>query len=409
MAVDARAVDALTASAGLTVAAVPSEPDTTLLHGDAARGGDSALVPPIHYSATFAAADAADFADMATRERHPRFYTRYGNPLHERVAALVARIEGAGTGLCFASGMGAISALMLSLLQAGDHVVAQRSHYLGTAKHLGELLPRLGIEATLVDQTDSAAFAAALRPNTRLVHIETPANPTLALTDIAAVAAAARARGIPVSVDNTFASPVNQNPIALGADLVVHSATKYLGGHHDLTAGVIVGGEALCARIWRTAIALGATLSPMDAWLLLRGLRTLGVRVRRQNETALEVAGFLEAHPAVERVHYPLLASHPQHELASRQMRGGGALIAVAVRGDYARTARFVASLGLFAQAVSLGGVESLAAHAAAMWAGAMDDDDLRAAGIAPNLVRLSIGLESAADLCTDLERALVA
>lgn len=391
------------------MAAPPPEPDTTLLHGDAAAGDDSALAPPIHYSATFAAAGAAEFADMATRERHPRFYTRYGNPLHERVAALVARLEGAESGLCFASGMGAISALMLSLLEAGDHVVAQRSHYLGTARHLSELLPRLGIGVTLVDPTDSAAFATALRPHTRLVHLETPVNPTLALADIAAVAAAAHARGIPVSVDNTFASPINQNPIALGADLVVHSATKYLGGHHDLTAGVIAGSAVLCARIWRTAIALGATLSPMDAWLLLRGLRTLGVRVRRQNETALAVARHLEAHPAIERVHHPLLDSHPQRELAGRQMRGGGALIAVAVRGDYARTARFVAALRLFAQAVSLGGVESLAAHAAAMWAGAMGDDELRAAGIAPNLVRLSIGLEAAADLCADLDQALAA
>jgi cystathionine beta-lyase/cystathionine gamma-synthase len=392
----------------------PLDTDTWLLHGDQrAQGRDAAdrsVTPSIPYSATFVARDAQDFAEMASQARHPRYYTRYGNPLHDRVATLVAELEGAESGLCFASGMGGISSALLGLLKAGDHVVAQRNHYMATSKLMTELLPRYGVQVDLVEQTDSAAFAAAIRPGTRLVHLETPANPTLALTDIAAVSAIAHARGALVSVDNTFASPLNQRPIAHGADLVMHSATKFLGGHHDLTAGVVVGPRDLCEAIWSTAITLGATLSPMDAWLLLRGLRTLGVRVRQQNRTALAVAQFLEAHPAVERVFHPGLESHPQHALARRQMDGGfGSLMAVWLRGDYACAARFVAGLGLFTHAVSLGGVESLAVHAAAMWAGTMNDEQMWQSGVLPNAVRLSIGLENEADLCADLARALAA
>jgi cystathionine beta-lyase/cystathionine gamma-synthase len=386
----------------------PRDIDTLLIHADADLAEDSAVNPPIHYSATFSARNPAEFADMASRNRHPRYYTRYGNPLHERVGRLVAALEGAESGLCFASGMGGIASAVLALVKAGDHVVAQRNHYMATSKLMTELLPRFGVDVTLVDLTDTAAFAAALRPGTRLVHLETPVNPTMALCDIAAISEAAHRHGAIVSVDNTFASPLNQRPIALGADLVMHSATKFLGGHHDLTAGVVVGSQGLTDEIWKTAITLGATLSPMDAWLLLRGLRTLGLRVRQHNVNALAVARFLEAHPAVERVWHPGLESHPQHALARRQMSGGfGSLMAVWLKGGYDDTARFVDRLKLFTHAVSLGGVESLAVHAAAMWAGTMNDAQMREAGVLPNAVRLSIGLESADDLCGDLAQAM--
>jgi cystathionine gamma-lyase len=397
----------------------PQDIDTLLIHGDEqASAIDKAVSPPIYYTSTFAAHSPAEFADMAGRERHPRYYTRYGNPLHERVGQLVAALEGAEAGLCFASGMGGIASSILALVQAGDHVVAQRNHYMATSKLMTELLPRFGVQVSLVDLTDTAAFAQALQPHTRLVHLETPVNPTMALCDIQAVVELARTharahphadgRHVLVSVDNTFASPLNQQPMALGADLVMHSATKFLGGHHDLTAGVVVASRALCDQIWKTAITLGATLSPMDAWLLLRGLRTLKLRVQQHNANALAVARFLEAQPGVERVWHPGLASHPQHALAARQMRGGfGSLVAVWLRQDYAGTARFVNSLKLFTQAVSLGGVESLAVHAAAMWAGTMNDAQMREAGVLPHAVRLSIGLESAEDLCADLAQAL--
>lgn len=381
--------------------------DTRVLHDDAALAGEASVVAPIHYSATFRARDAAEFAEMANRPRHGAYYTRYGNPLHERVAAILAGLEGTETALVTGSGMGAISTTVLALLAAGDHVVAQTRHYMSTAKLFDEVLPRFGVTATLVEQSDVEAMRAAIRPETKLIMVETPANPTLVLTDLAAVAALAQERGITTVCDNTFASPLNQQPHQLGIDIVVHSATKILGGHHDLTAGAICCSNALAEKIWRMHITLGSVLSPMDAWLLLRGLRTLAVRVERINANALEVARWLEAQPQVERVFYPALESHPQHALARRQMKGGGPVIAFAVKGGYEATSRFVAALELPTHAVSLGGVESLIVHTAAMWSGTMNEAQMKAAGIPPNFVRFSVGLEHPDDLKRDLAQAL--
>ncbi len=377
------------------------------MHGQ----GDSAIVPPIVYSATFSAADAQEFAEMAGQPRHSRYYTRYGNPLHEQVAAQLVALEGGAAGthdaLVTASGMGAISLVLLGLLKAGDHVIAQSNHYMGSAKHFSELLPRFGVHCTLVDQTDLTAWERAFEPNTRLVMTETPVNPTCALTDLAAVAALARARGAFSVCDNTFASPLNQQPLALGIDIVVHSATKYLGGHHDITAGAVLARKDLVDTLWQTQICLGATLSPMDAWLLLRGMRTLALRVRQHNASALALASWLERQPQVERVFYPGLESHPQHALARAQMQGFGGVMNIAIRGGYEAASRFVHALKLPRQAVSLGGVESLVVHAAAMWAGTMNDEQMRVAGISPNGVRLSVGIEGVEDLRADLAQAL--
>lgn len=381
--------------------------DTRVLHDDAALAEGPGVVAPIHYSATFRARDAAEFAEMATQPRHAAYYTRYGNPVHERVAAILAGLEGTETAMLTGSGMGAISTTVLALVSAGDHVVAQTRHYMSTAKLFDEVLPRFGVSATLVEQSDVEAIRAAIRPETKLIMLETPANPTLVLTDLAAVAALARERGITTICDNTFASPLNQQPHALGIDVVVHSATKILGGHHDLTAGAICCSNAWAEKIWRMHITLGSVLSPMDAWLLLRGLRTLAVRVERINANALQLARWLEAQPQVERVHYPGLESHPQHALAKRQMKGGGPVIAFAVKGGYEATSRFVAALELPTHAVSLGGVESLIVHTAAMWSGTMNEAQMRAAGIPPNFVRFSVGLEHPDDLQRDLARAL--
>ena len=242
---------------------------------------------------------------MATDSRHPRFYTRYGNPTHQRVEAVLASLEGAEAAMLAASGMGALSTAVLTLVSTGDHVVAQRNHYMGTTKLFDELLPRFGISVTFVDQTDLAAFEGALESNTRLIMVETPANPTMQLTDLRAVADLARPRGITTLADNTFASPINQRPLDLGIDLVMHSGTKYLGGHHDLVAGVVMGPRDVIERIWETSLVLGATLGPFESWLLLRGLRTLPLRVRQHNETGMAVAEFLGRHPNVEAVHYP--------------------------------------------------------------------------------------------------------
>ena len=385
----------------------PLHLETLLLHADDPLHDGSSVAPPIPWSATFTAADAEDFARMASVPMHDRYYTRYGNPLHRRVARIVADLEGAASGLVAASGMGAISAIALGLLRAGDRVVAQRNHYMGTTKLLSDVLARFGVEVEFVEQTDTAAIARAFERPAALAILESPTNPDCSLTDLTEAARLAHAAGAIVAVDNTFATPLNQRPLALGADLVVHSATKYLGGHHDLTAGVVVGAEALIERLWHTQTVLGATLSPMDAWLLLRGLRTLSVRVRRINDSALAVARALAAHPAVASVSYPGLASHPQHALALRQMSGFGGVMGLRLHADRAATAAFVAALRLPRHAVSLGGVESLVVHAASMWAGTLDEDALRVAGIEPNLVRLSVGLEHPDDLVADLVRAL--
>ncbi len=359
------------------------------------------LTPPIDPASTFAASDPEDFAQMATAPRHARFYTRYGNPTHRHAEALIAAAEGAEAAQLFASGMAAVSAVVLTFCGAGDHLVLQRSCYGGVTGLAEDVLPRLGIETTAVDQRDSEAVLAALRPNTKLLLLETPSNPLLALTDLAAVTGR-----VVTMVDSTFATPVNQQPLALGADLVMHSATKYLGGHSDLTAGVIAGPTTLLERLWRTSLALGAASGPFDAWLLARGLRTLVLRVERANATAQRVAEALDAHPDVTAVHYPGLEGHPQHALARRQMRGYGGVLSFEVA-TYDASDRLVRRLERFKLAASLGGVHSLVSHPAAMLGGVLTPVQLEAAGVRPGLIRLAVGLEPAEDLIADLMRAL--
>ncbi|WP_276808214.1 trans-sulfuration enzyme family protein [Castellaniella defragrans] len=385
----------------------PWREQTLLLHGDAACGHGADVVSPIHYSATFRAETAEQFSEMATTVRPAAFYTRHGNPVNKRVEAILAGLEGTESALLTGSGMGAICTTILALLKAGDHVVAQQRHYMSTSKLFAEVLTRYGVQVSFFDQTDLDSLRAALRPDTKLIMVETPVNPSLSITDLAAVADIARARGILTVADNTFASPLNQRPHDLGIDIVVHSATKYLGGHHDLMAGAICCSDALAETIWKMHVTLGAVLSPMDAWLLLRGLRTLSLRMERINANALALAQWLEARPEVERVFYPGLESHPQHALAARQMRGFGAVVAYSIKGGYAATQRFVTGLKLATQAVSLGGVETLAVHTASMWASSMTEADMQAAGIEPNFVRMSVGVEHVDDLKADLAQAL--
>lgn len=381
---------------------------TIATHADAEVEDVTNIAPSIHPTTTFYAHDATEFAEMANEPRHPRYYTRYGNPTHQRVEAIIAQLEGAEAALVTGSGMGAITTVMLALVSSGDHIVAQNNHYMGTTKLLTELLSRLGVTVTLVDQTDPAAFGEAIQANTRLIMVESPVNPLLHVTDLKEVIEMAQARQILTVADNTFATPINQRPLEFGVDLVVHSATKYLGGHHDLTAGVIAGSQDLIERIWGTHILVGSIISAFDAWLLLRGLRTLSLRVRQHNQTALAVAEFLTQHPAVEQVHYPGLASHPQHKLAQAQMTPGfGGVLSFQLKGGYKETEQFMSRLNFIRQAVSLGGYETLAAHVAAMWGGTLSDEQLRLAGVEPNLVRFSTGLEDVADIIADLERAL--
>jgi methionine-gamma-lyase len=380
---------------------------TKAVHASREHNTTRAVSSPIWQTSTFSADSSEQFAEISTATRPAEFYTRYGNPTHRQAEATIAALEGGEAALLAASGMGAIFTAMLCDLRAGDHVVAQRHLYAGTTTLLEGWLPRWGIEHTFVSQADAAALAQAVRPETKLIYVETPTNPLMHITDLRAVAALGRERGITTMVDNTFATPVNQRPLELGIDVCVHSATKYLGGHSDITAGVIVGARAFVERAWKFGLVAGAVLGPFDAWLLLRGLRTLGLRVERHNRNALAVARFLETHPQVERVHYPGLPSHPQHELARSQMSGFTGMLGVEVRGNFETAEKFIGALKLGVNAASLGGYETLVVHPAAMWGGQLSADQRGALGIGDNLVRVSVGLEDEADLLKDFARAL--
>ena len=380
---------------------------TKCIHAARELNRTSAINSPIWQTSTFRAESSEHFAALAKAVKPSEFYSRYGNPTHEQVEAVLADLEGGEAAMVTASGMGAISTSVMSLLEKGDHVVAQRNLYANTTALLEDLLPRWGIECTFVDQTNAERWAEALRPNTRLIYAETPTNPLMGLTDLRVLAALGKTRGITTIVDNTFATPINQRPLQYGVDVVVHSATKYLGGHSDVTAGVIVGSAAFIERAWRFHIVMGAALSPFDAWLVLRGLRTLGLRVERHNQNALMLARFFESHPKIERVNYPGLESHPQHELAQKQMGGFTGMMSVELRGGYEAAERFIASLKLGSYAASLGGFETLLVHPAAMWGDTLTDAQRSAMGVGENLVRISVGLEDERDLIDDFSQAL--
>jgi methionine-gamma-lyase len=380
---------------------------TRAIHAGKGENRTHAVTPPIWQTTTFSADSSEHFAEIATAVRPSEFYTRYGNPTHKEVEATLVALEGGEAALLTSSGMGAIFTALMSVLKAGDHVVAQRNHYAGAMTLLDEMPRRFGVEVTLVDQTNAEGFAEAMRPTTRVVYAESPTNPLMQITDLRALSELARARGVTTVVDNTFSTPVNQRPLELGIDAVIHSATKYLGGHSDVTAGVVISSREFVERAWHFSLLAGSILSPFDGWLLLRGLRTLGLRVERHNSNALALARFLEGHPKVARVYYPGLESHPQHALARAQMSGFTGMLSAELRGDFRAAERFIASLRLATNAASLGGHETLVVHPAAMWGGYMTAEQLRAKGLSDSLVRISIGLEDERDLLEDFARAL--
>jgi methionine-gamma-lyase len=367
----------------------------------------AAISPPIYQTTTFSAESAEAFAEIAIASKPSEFYTRYGNPNHEMVEVTLAQLEGGESALVTGSGMGAIFAVMLGSLRQGDHLVAQRNHYAGATTLLKDYLPRWGIETTFVDQTDPAAFAAAIRPETRMIYVESPVNPLMQITDLRAIVDLARRHNLTTVCDNTFATPINQRPLELGIDAVIHSATKYIGGHHDATAGALIGSREMVDRVWRFSLVAGATLSPFDSWLLLRGLRTLGLRVERHNRNGLALATFLESHKKVARVFYPGLPSHPQHELARSQMDGFTGMLSVELLGGYAAADRLISSLRLATRAASLGGFETLVVHPASMWSLQLTRETRESTGINDGLVRISVGIEDEADLIADFEQAL--
>ncbi len=363
---------------------------------------------PIYQTSTFEVADALELAELLTFERPGHSYSRHSNPTHAALEAALAELEGAEAGLVTASGMAAIHGVVLSLLRSGDELIVPQAVYGGVVGLIGTILDRSGIGHQTVDTTDPAQVEAAISDRTRLLWLETISNPTTAVADIAALAELAHARGVLVAVDSTFASPALVNPLALGADLVVHSMTKYIGGHSDLMGGALVGAADRVADARRVVINAGGNASPLEAFLGLRGLKTLALRMERHSANALAVATALEGAPGIARVRYPGLASHPQHELAMRTLRDGmaGGMMAIELEGGRSQGERFLGRVRVAVHATSLGSVETLVSHPASSSHRQLDDAQLAAAGMTPGTVRVSIGLEDADDLIEDLVAA---
>jgi cystathionine gamma-synthase len=366
-----------------------------------------AVTTPIACTATYAFASSAELRDHFEGRITRDEYGRYGNPTVRAAERKLAALEGAGDAVAFASGMAAVTSALFALLKAGDHVVLTSDCYRRTRAFVRDVLGRFGVEHTVVEPT-AEAVAEALGPKTRVVLTESPTNPWLRVVDLPKIAEAARAhRRVKVIVDATFATPVNQQPLAQGADLVVHSCTKYLGGHNDLLAGVVCGEGGLVSLVRDARDVLGGVLDPHAAYLLVRGLKTLHLRVERQNATALAIARWLEAQDIVERVAYPGLESHPDHAVAARLMTGFGGVVSFVVRADLDTTARALDACELATIAPSLGGVETLIEQPAIMSFYGLSRDERLALGIEDGLVRLSVGLEEVDDVREDLERVL--
>ncbi len=380
---------------------------TRAIHGGTVRDPLKSVSLPIYQTSTFRYDTMAEGAALGVDRGDGWYYTRWGNPTTRLFEERMALLEGGEDALATGSGMGAISTAVLTVAEPGSHVVAPRAVYQATFELFREILPRQGVEVTLIDSVDIAAYERAVRPTTKLLYIETPNNPLISVTDIAAVTALARRIGAATIVDNTFASPFNTMPITLGSDLVVHSATKYLGGHADVTAGVIVGRADLMTRARHTMRILGPVLDPFAAWLLLRGLKTLGLRVERHNHNAQRLAEFLVAHRGVATVNYPGLPSHPGRAIAARQMHGGGGMLSFEARGGFQAAVRCVESLRTCLLAVSLGGVETLVTHPASTTSVGIPKEDRERAGITDGLIRVSVGLEDIEDLIADFDQAL--
>lgn len=384
---------------------------TTAIHAGKAHNRSRAVTTPVYQTSVFKLLENAEGAEFAAAVEPPQFYTRWGNPNFSEVEAVVAALERAERALVTSSGMSAIATVFEAFLKPGDHVVAPAALYLGTEQLLRRWEASRQLRVTWIrDSLDLGEWAAAVEDRTALMLVETPSNPTLAVTDLAGVAAIARVRGIRTVADNTFATPVFTRPLGWGIDLSVASATKYLGGHSDLTAGVIAGREADVVACWQVAKLTGPTLDPMAAWLLHRGLKTLHLRVRRAADNAQSLASWLLWQSLVERVDYPGLKDHPGHLVAARQMDGGfGAMLGFELRGGLGAGRRFCEALEIITRGVSLGGVESLIQHPASMSHLRTAPEVKARLGITDGLLRFSVGIEDEGDLVADLERGFQA
>jgi cystathionine gamma-synthase len=378
--------------------------------GEEKRKPFGAVTTPIVQTSTYTFQDTAEILDFMQRKAAGASsvrdeYGRYSNPTQSVAERKLAALEGGERALLFASGMCAITTMLATLLSSGDHLVMVSDCYHRTREFALTFLGRWGIDTTLVPPGQPDALVQAVRPSTRLIFSETPTNPYLRVLDLPRMVEMARKSDIVTVVDSTFATPINLRPLEMGVDLVVHSATKYLAGHNDLLAGVVIGGKELLAQIEKARGVMGGVSNANDAYLLLRGLKTLSLRVQRQNENGLRVARFLEAHPAVRRVWYPGLPSHPEHELARHQMAGFGGVVSFEIDGDFEATGRFVDRLRLPYIGPTLGGVESIVEQPAALFS--LDPAERQAAGLKDNLVRYALGIEDAEDLFADLDQAL--
>lgn len=373
---------------------------TRAIHvGQAADPATGATIVPIYQTSTYTQTDIGEHKGYE--------YSRTGNPTRTALENCLASLEEGKYGLAFASGMAATSSV-ISLLNAGEHVIACNDLYGGTYRVFTKVFQRLGLDFDFVDARETAQIQAAIRPQTRMIWLETPTNPLLRLYDIAEIAALARAHNLILVVDNTFMSPYFQQPLRLGADLVVHSTTKYLGGHSDVVGGaVLTNNPTLHQELQFLQNSLGAVPGPMDCWLTLRGLKTLALRMRAHQENALALAKYLEKHPKIAQLHYPGLPSHPQYALACKQMSGFGGMISFEVAGGLEAGKTVARSTQLFSLAESLGGVESLIGHPATMTHAAIPPQQRQAVGLSDGLIRISVGIEDQADLITDLAQAL--
>jgi cystathionine beta-lyase/cystathionine gamma-synthase len=385
--------------------------ETRAIHAPAADlKGSRPVSVPIYQTSVFAFDDAAACARALDDPRAGFAYSRYANPTTSALEAVAADLEGGAAALATGSGMGAINAVLLSSLRPGDHVIAQQCLYGGTFAVFTSLAARYGIDVSYVSGHDAAEVTAAVSPRSRLLFLETIANPTIAVSDLPALIAAGHQAGLTCVVDNTFATPVLCRPIEHGADIVIHSATKYLGGHDDVTLGLVISAREQAHRpLWKHAVDLGVAADPFAAWLTLRGLKTLALRMERHCANAAHLARKLAAHPAVTRVHWPGLRDHPGHAIARRILAGFGGMVAFDLAGGREAGLAFVTGLRLAALATSLGGAETLVLHPASTSHRQMDAATLRASGIGEGSVRVSVGLEHPGDLWADFEQALAA
>lgn len=383
--------------------------ETAAIRTQAPRSDAREHSVPLFLTSSFVFDDAEQARALFSEEIEGAVYSRYSNPNTDEFVRKLCLLEGGEDGLATASGMAAVYAAIASLVKSGDHIVASRSLFGSTHQILTRLLPRWGVSFTYVDASDDAGWEGALRPETRLLFVETPSNPGLDVLDLARLGALARARGIPLIVDNCFATPYLQRPLAFGASLVVHSATKWIDGQGRVLGGAIIGDKALVAEARFFARHTGPSLSPFNAWVLSKSLETLAVRLDRHCENALALATHFDGHEALEQVRYPFLASHPQHALARAQMSQGGGIVVLVLRGGIERCRRFIDALQMCSHSPNLGDTRSIVTHPTSTTHSKLSEDERQAVGIVPGLVRVSVGLEHISDIIADIEQALVA